>query len=50
MAGNIIFSHTINNYQANNANPLPKFFVAQVYSWKFLRQIKLSLGYLMCLC
>lgn len=50
MAGNIIFSHTINNYQANNEDPLPKFFVAQVYSWKFLRQIKLSLGYPICVC
>lgn len=50
MAGNTIFSHTINNYPANNVGPLPKFFLAQVYSWKFLRQIKISLGYPTCLC
>lgn len=51
MAGSTILICIINNQLAKNPDLQPKFFfLAWVYSWKFLKQIKISLGYLLRLC
>jgi len=49
--GSTILSHTINSHLVNNSDLQRKFsFLAYVYVWKFLKQIKISVGYPPCMC